>query len=147
MKKMNLAFILFLLIALFQAACVKSDKPLKGEWDFKLTKVWEIDRAGDDLLGRPFTLTATEDGILYVYDPANHTNYIFDKDGNFVRAFARSGQGPGELVGQELTHCVNGEVYIHASNGINHFTKDGVYIQFSSYRSPQRISLCLCSRC
>jgi hypothetical protein len=129
MKKMNLAFILFLLIALFQAACVNSDKPLKGEWDFKLTKVWEIDRAGDDLLGRPFTLTATEDGILYVYDPANHTNYIFDKDGNFVRAFARSGQGPGELVGQELTHCVNGEVYIHASNGINHFTKDGVYIQ------------------
>jgi hypothetical protein len=129
MKKMKLAFILFLLIAFFQAACVNPDKPLKGKWDFKLKKVWEIDRAGDDVFGRPFTLAATENGILYVYDAANNINYIFDKDGNFIRAFAKSGQGPGEVIGQELTHCVDGEVYIYASNGINLFTKDGVYIQ------------------
>ena len=56
MKKMKLAFILILLIAFFQAAVVNPDKPLKGEWDFKLKKVWEIDRAGDDLLGKPFKL-------------------------------------------------------------------------------------------
>lgn len=129
MKKMRLAFILFLSIAFLQAAVVNRDKPRKGEWDFKLEKVWEIDRAGDDVLGRPFTLTATEDGILYVYDPANHTNYIFDRDGNFVRDFARSGQGPGEIMGQERTHYVKGEVYINAMNGINRFTKDGEYIQ------------------
>ena len=77
MKKTKLAFILLLSIAFFQAAVVNRDKPRKGEWDFKLEKVWEIDRAGDDLLGRPFSLTATEDGILYVYDTANDTNYIF----------------------------------------------------------------------
>jgi hypothetical protein len=129
MKKMKLAFILFLLVALSQAAVVNPDKPRKGEWDFKLKKVWEIDRAGDDLLGRPFSLTATEDGILYVHDAANRINYIFDKDGNFIRAFARRGQGPGEVIGQELTHYVNGQVYIPAQNGINLFTKDGVYIQ------------------
>ena len=129
MKKTKLVFILLLSIAFFQAAVVNRDKPRKGEWDFKLKKVWETNRAGDDLLGRPFTLTATEDGIVYVYDTANNTNYIFDKDGNFIRAFARSGQGPGEVMGQELTHYVNGEVYIYARNGINHFTKDGGYIQ------------------
>ena len=129
MKKMNLAFILFLLIAFLQAAVVNPDKPLKGGWDFKLKKVWEIDRAGDDFLGRPFSLTATEDGTLYVYDTANHTNYIFDKDGNLIRAFARRGQGPGEIIGQELIHYVDGKVYIPAQNGINLFTKDGVYIQ------------------
>jgi hypothetical protein len=129
MKKTKLAFILLLSIAFFQAAVVNRDKPRKGEWDFKLEKVWEIDRAGDDLLGRPFSLTATEDGILYVYDTANDTNYIFDKDGNFVRAFARGGQGPGEVMGQELIHYVDGEVYIPARNGIHLFTKDGVYIQ------------------
>jgi hypothetical protein len=129
MKKMKLAFILFLLIASLQAAVVNRDKPLKGEWDFKLKKVWEINRAGDDLLGMPFSLTATEDGILYVYDVANNINYIFDKDGNFIRAFARSGQGPGEVIGQELIHYVDGEVYIPATNGIHLYTKDGVYIQ------------------
>lgn len=129
MRKMKLAFILFSLNAFLQAAVVNPDKPIKGEWDFKLKKVWEIDRAGDDLLGKPFSLTATEDGILYVYDTANNINYIFDKDGNFIRAFARSGQGPGEIIGQELIHYFDGKVYIPARNGINLFTKDGVYIQ------------------
>jgi len=129
MKKMKLAFILFLLVPFLQAGVVNSDKPLKGEWDFNLQKIWEIKRAGADVLGRPFSLTATEDGILYVYDTANQINYIFDKDGNFIRAFAKSGQGPGEIIGQELTYYVNGKVYIPAMNGINLFTKDGVYIQ------------------
>ena len=129
MKKMKLVLILLLLIAFFQAGIVNSDKPLKGEWDFKLKKVWEIDRAGDDVLGKPFSLIATEDEILYVYDAANKINYIFDKDGNFIRAFAKSGQGPGEIIGQTFTHYVNGKVYIPAMNGINLFTKDGVYIQ------------------
>jgi len=129
MKKTNLAFILLLSMAFIQAAEVNRDKPRKGEWDFKLQKVWEIDRAGDDVLGRPFSLTATEDGFLYVYDTANNINYIFDKDGNFVRAFGRRGQGPGEIMGQELIHYVDGKVYIPTMKGINLFTKEGEYIQ------------------
>jgi len=129
MKKLRLALILFLSAAFFQAAVVNPDRPRKGDWDFRLEKVWEIDKAGDDLLGRPFSLTATEDGFLYVFDTAHRTNFVFDKDGKFVRAFARSGQGPGEVQGQELIHYVNGKVYIPAPNGIHVYTKDGVYIQ------------------
>jgi hypothetical protein len=129
MKKMRLEFALFLLVAFFQTPVVNPDKPLRGDWDFKLEKVWEVDRAGDDVLGRPFSLAATEDGILYVYDTASQINYIFDKDGNFVRTFARSGQGPGEVMGRELIHLVNGKVYIPARNGIQVFTKDGEYVQ------------------
>jgi hypothetical protein len=129
MKKMRLEFAMFLLVAFFQAPVVNPDKPLMGEWNFRIEKVWEIDRAGDDVLGKPFSLTATEDGILYVYDVANNVNYIFDKDGNFTRAFARSGQGPGEVMGQGRIHCVNGKVYIPAQNGIKVFTEDGEYIQ------------------
>ena len=129
MKTMKLAFILFLGLVFLKAAVVNPDKPLKGEWDFKIKKVWEIDRAGNEVLGKPFSLTATEDGTLYVYDAANKINYIFDTDGNFIRAFARSSQGPGEIIGQELIHYVNGKVHIPAMNGIHLFTKDGVYIQ------------------
>jgi hypothetical protein len=33
------------------------------------------------------------------------------------------------LIGQELIHYVDGEVYIPATNGINLFTKEGVYVQ------------------
>ena len=129
MKKMKLAFILFLLMGSLQAAVVNRDKPRQGEWDFKLKKVWEIDKAGNDVFGMPFSLTATEDGILYVYDARNQTNYIFGRDGNFVRAFARTGQGPGEIIGQELIHDVGGQVYIPARNGINLFTRDGEYLR------------------
>jgi hypothetical protein len=129
MKKMRLEFALVLLVAFIQAPVVNPDKPLKGEWNFRLEKVWEVDRAGDDVLGRPFSLTAAEEGILYVYDTANNATFIFDKDGNFIRAFARSGQGPGEVMGQELIHLVNGKVFIPARNGIKVFTKDGEFIQ------------------
>ena len=126
---MRLEFALLLLVAFFQVPVVNPDKPLRGEWDFKIKKVWEVDRAGDDVLGKPFSLTAAEDGILYVYDTANNVTFIFDKDGNFIRAFARSGQGPGEVMGQELIHLVNGKVFIPARNGIKVFTKDGEFIQ------------------
>jgi hypothetical protein len=127
MKKIKRTFILLLLVPFLQAGVENPDKPLKGEWDFDLQRIWEIGRAGDEVLGRPFSLMATEDEILYVYDAANRANYIFDKDGYFIRAFAKSGQGPGEIIGQELIHYVNGKIYIPAQNGIHLFTKDGIY--------------------
>jgi hypothetical protein len=75
MKKTTPGLILLLVTAFLrvQAAVVNPDKPLKGEWDLKLTKVWEINKAGDDVFGFPFSLTATDDGTLYVHDPANKT--------------------------------------------------------------------------
>lgn len=50
---------------------VNKDKPQIGEWDFKLEKVWETDRAGDEVLGHPQGMIVSDDGILYVNDPAN----------------------------------------------------------------------------
>jgi hypothetical protein len=131
MKTLKLSFVLFLLLpqAIFQADVVNPDRPLKGEWDFKLNKVWEIGRAGEDVFGFPFSLTAAENGTLYVYDSANRINYIFDKDGNFLRAFARRGQGPGEVMGQDLIHYIDGKVYIPTLNGIHIFTADGIHVQ------------------
>lgn len=105
------------------------DKPLKGEWDFKLEKIWEIDRAGDDVFGQPFSMTVSDDGMLYVFDPKNGVNYIFDKDGKFINAFAREGQGPGEIIRQEFTHLVGDKVVIPGMNGIHFFSKQGEYIK------------------
>lgn len=92
MKKMKLAFIIFLLSPFLRAGVVNPDKPIKGEWDFKLEKVWEIDRAGNEVFGHPFSLMATKDEILYVYDKDNKVNFIFDKNGYLIKAFAKSGQ-------------------------------------------------------
>jgi hypothetical protein len=119
------------------------DKPLKGEWDFRLEKVWEVDKAGKDVFGRPFTLTVDQDGRLYVFDPKNGQNYILDKNGGFINAFGRSGQGPGELTGQERTHLIDGKLAITDRKGIQYFSRDGEYLETSGlerlHRSPQII--------
>jgi len=128
-KKISLAIIPVLLLALILVLAAGPDKPRRGEWDFKLTKIWEVDKAGDGVLGFPFSLMATDKGNLYVFDAANNANYIFDEDGRFVRAFARRGQGPGEVQGQNRTHSVDGKVYIAAANGIHIFAEDGEYIE------------------
>jgi hypothetical protein len=128
-KKIIFVIIPVSLLALILVLVTGPDKPRRGEWDFKLTKVWEVDRAGDEVLGFPFSLMATDNGNLYVFDAANDANYIFDEDGRFVRAFARRGQGPGEVTGQDRTHSVEGKVYIPAATGIHVFTEDGDYIE------------------
>jgi hypothetical protein len=129
MKKIALAFIPILLLAIILVMVANPDKPRNGEWDFRLQKAWEVDRAGDEVLGFPFSLMATDKGNLYVFDAANNANYIFDKDGQFLRAFARRGQGPGEVMGQDKIHYVDGKVYIPAMSAIHVFTGDGDYIE------------------
>jgi hypothetical protein len=129
-KKTALAFIPVLLLAVVLVVVMGPDKkPREGEWDFKLQKVWEVDRAGDEVLGFPFGLMATDKGNLYVFDAANNANYIFDKDGRFLRAFAKRGQGPGEVMGQDKVHYADGKVYIPAMSAIHVFTADGDYIE------------------
>lgn len=114
------------------------DKPLKGEWDFRLEKVWEVEKAGERVFGRPFTLTAAEDGRLYVFDEKNGENYIFDKNGVFIKTFGRSGQGPGELVGQERTHLLDGKLAIIARNGIHFFSREGEYLKTAGQENVRR---------
>lgn len=120
------------LLALFAVCCAETksrDKPAKGEWNFHLEKVWEIDKAGEDAFGQPFSLNVLQESWLYVFDPKNDTNYIFDSEGGFVKAFARGGQGPGEIIRQELIHIVGDRLIIPGMNGIHYFTKNGDYLK------------------
>lgn len=129
MKKILPALLMVVFLAIALVVFSGPDKPLQGEWDFKLQKAWEVDKAGDEVLGFPFSLMATGKGDLYVFDAANDANYIFDKNGHFVRAFARKGQGPGEVQGQGRTYHVDGKVFIRAMGGIHVFTGDGDFIE------------------
>jgi len=122
--------ILLMSFALFLFSAIQNrDKPLQGEWDFRLEKVWQVDRAGEGVFGRPFTLTVAEDETLYVFDPKNGLNYIFNEDGVFMKTFGRSGQGPGEIIGQERTHLIDGKLAIIGRNGIHYFSRDGEYLK------------------
>ena len=138
MKKYLLLFI-FLISGLLLYSDIKNrDKPAKGEWNFKMEKVWEIERAGEEIFGQPFSMTVSDDGMLYVFDPKNGINYIFDKDGTFIKAFAKEGQGPGEIIRQEFTYLVGDKVIIPGMNGIHFFTKEGEYVKTIKQEEVQR---------
>jgi len=135
MKKIKRIFLVFLLIPFLSAHVKNLDKPLRAEWDFKLEKIWEIDKAGSDTFGRPSGLLVSEEGWLYVYDAGNKINYIFDENGHFLKTFARSGLPPGEVLFQKTSHLVNGNIIIPGIKGINCFTKDGKYIKTVKLKS------------
>ena len=141
MRKILLPILLTALSVFLLSDIQNRDKPLKGEWDFHLEKVWEVDKAGETVFGLPFTLTAAEDERLYLFDPKNEQNFIFDKNGIFINTFGKSGQGPGELTGQERTHLIDGKLAIVARNGIHYFSRDGEYLKTSGQEkirlSPQ----------
>ena len=105
------------------------DTPLRGEWDFKLKRVWETGRAGEQTLGLPQGILATDDGSLYVNDEANRTDYIFGPDGQFVRAFAKRGEGPGEVRRHGRFFSAGGKVIIPDAGRIHYFTREGEYLR------------------
>jgi hypothetical protein len=143
MKKIMVLLLLMALSPFLFPDIRNRDKPVKGEWDFRLEKVWEVDKAGGEVFGLPFTLTVAEDERVYIFDPKNEKNYILDKDGALISTFGRSGQGPGELIGQERTFSIDGRLAIIDGVGIKYFSRDGSYLKTSGLeklrRSPQII--------
>jgi hypothetical protein len=97
MKKFLVLLILSVLSLTLFSGVKNKDKPLKGEWDLQLEKVWEVDKAGEDLLARPGGLLVTEDGAVFLTDRKYRRSYIFGKDGGLKRVFATKGEGPGEV--------------------------------------------------
>ena len=132
MKKLWVLLVLLFLTFFLSAADVKNaDKPAKGQWDFKIQKVWSIDAAGDDFLGEINSIRVSGNGTVYFHDGKNKRYYIFDKNGTFVKAFGKKGEGPGEIkwIGQARFFLVNGKIVIADMDKIHYFSKDGVFIR------------------
>lgn len=119
--------ILFPMVIIFLDV-VNKDKPQHGEWDFKLEKVWKIDNAGDEVLGHPQGMLVSDDGILYLSDPANRIDYIFGPDGDFIGSFAERGEGPGEVQRHGRLFFVDDKVIIPDMGRIHYFSREGEYL-------------------
>ena len=68
MKNQKILFIMLMTVLFLHADIKNRDKPALGEWDFRLEKVWEIDTAGENVFGHPFSLSVSKEGTLYVFD-------------------------------------------------------------------------------
>ncbi len=116
-------------VAFLLSDIVNPDQPLKGKWDLDLELVWEIDRAGQDVFLQPNRLLATDDGTLYVHDGMNRTNYIFDRDGRFMKSFGRKGQGPGEIQDQKSFFLAGQKIVVVDTAKLHYFSRDGDFVK------------------
>jgi hypothetical protein len=125
-------------VILFVMACtlnlfsdvINPDKPAKGQWDFELKKIWEIERIGDDLFSRPDEPLVAEDERIYVRDRKAAKNFILDKNGNLIKSFAKKGEGPGEVkLGME-SYLTKDNVIIADFERLHFFNRNGKFIKF-----------------
>ena len=129
MQKIVCLLVPLMFVCILSADVVNPDTSKKGVWDFQLEKVWQIEKAGEDVFGRPFSLVVSDDGHVCVYDAGNDINYIFDGDGRFLKAFAPAGQGPGEIQRQGSSFITDKKIIIDGMGSLNYFNKKGDYIK------------------
>jgi hypothetical protein len=138
MKKRTIfALCILLWLPLLWAEVKNEDKPLRGRWDFAPQKKWAITQAGQDVLAEPNRVRISNEGRLYVWDPENRTNYIFNQDGTFIDSFGKVGQGPGEIRQQKDLFVIEDKVVVVDAALIHFFSHEGKFLEAkrnNSYR-------------
>ncbi|MCP4220816.1 MAG: hypothetical protein GY765_39680 [bacterium] len=142
MKKIILlTIILFVIILCVHAEVVNTDKPLKGQWDFNLKKVWEFDRAGDNVLGGPGPLAVSQKGDIVVRDWKRKMFYLFSAEGKFVKSFAPKGEGPAEIrrIDEAELFCAGDKIIIADIGKINYYNGKAVHLRTVNYLNRKKM--------
>lgn len=128
MKQIVLIILLLFAAFLLTAGIKNPDKPLKGEWDLKPEKVWELTDANGKVFSTP-DFVVSDHGTLYVNDFKNQSSFIFDNKGHFKRAFAKKGEGPGEVRFHQASFLANDKFVAGDFGRLHFFTSEGEYIK------------------
>jgi len=113
----------------FAMEVANKDKPKKGNWDFSLTKVWELEQINGEVLGGIGSITSEDSGTVYVIDNKRSKVYILDKNGKFISAFGKRGEGPGEI--KKIGRCflTNNNLLFPDGSRMHYFSSKGKYIE------------------
>jgi len=135
--KINLFILVFIIAScLTFGQIMNPDKPEKGHWDLQMKKMWWIETAGNDVFGAIQEIDITPDGKVYILDAKNFKIFIFDKDGKFMSAFGRRGEGPGEIknlqMGAQLFSIGNSIIVVDRGR-IHFFTQKGEFKRTALY--------------
>jgi len=146
-KKMQkgIGLIFCLIVCLFSSLIfaqnvTNPDKPLRGEWDFQPSVVWEIEKLGKDPLIHPQQILLTNEGKLAVIDRGFDCIYVLNKRGKKLFTFACKGVGPGKVTG--VTRIFSQEdLVVVDSRKINYYSAKGkftkAYNRKSYFYSPR----------
>jgi len=129
MKKAILWFVFLVCFAGLAASVQNPDTPEKGEWDFKLRRMWEVTRAGEEVIGRPLQVAVTENGHVVIFDVQFGTNRLFTPEGEFITSFGKRGEGPGEIKNQSWMYAVGDRVAVPDGAKVHYFGQDGTYLE------------------
>jgi len=132
MRKILFIVILLLNVSLVLPQTRNVDIPQKGEWDFQMQKVWEIESAGKDDFAEIRDIISTGSGRIFVADSKHVKIYILNKEGKFISSFGKAGEGPGEFRtfrNDSQLHVLNNYLIVSESNRIHYFTLDGQFVR------------------
>lgn len=126
-----IVFLVFNVLAFSLFAQVENpDKPLRGNWDFQIKKIWEVESVGSDVLADIQNIKTSRDGRVFVAESKHCLIYIFDKDGKYISSFGKKGEGPGEIMnyssGEQL-FVIDDTVIFVSLGKIQYFSPDGEY--------------------
>lgn len=133
MKKFNLVSILLLIVFSLSSEVENQDIPLKGEWNLKAEKVWEISKYRKKSMAIPNVASILDDGTVCVFDYKYKENFIFDKNGNYKGCFGKKGEGPGEVRSQLAIFSVKDSIIIVDHFRLHYFDKNGTYLRTVSF--------------
>jgi hypothetical protein len=97
--KSALYFCVTLLVIIIPAPAtemINPDRPLRGEWDFRLEKIWETTTAGQELLTQVTAIRTDREDKVFLFDFRHGRFFVYSSDGEYQYAFGRKGEGPGE---------------------------------------------------
>lgn len=115
--------------AILKAEIKNEDHPLKGNWDFKLQKLWEADSAGDYVLTQIFDIQEDDDGRIYILEGKHNKFLVLDQNGKFLYSFGNQGEGPAEYK-MAYSFFLEGQyLIVPDQQKVHYFKKDGTYVK------------------
>lgn len=131
-KTTGITILLFMMVlggsGLF-ADTIKNEKPIKGEWDFRLEKLWEVENAGEDILVSITTIRVDKDGKIFMFDRKIGKFFVFSPGGKFLYSFGKKGEGPGEYKWVFSFSLFGQHVVVPDQNKLHLFAKDGKFVK------------------
>ena len=127
MRIFILLFIMVLCFTAFAGEITNSAVPLKGKWHFNLRKMWEVNSAGDDLLGEVRNIQVDKNGRTYFYDFKLKKFFVLNPNGKFRLSFGRPGEGPGEYRRVQGFFLVDNTLVVSDERKVIYFTKEGKF--------------------
>ena len=121
------SLVFFMIGPLCPAVVTNPDKPLKGEWDFKYEKIWEIKECGDEPLALVQKVSVHVNGDIYLFDRRHFTFFVLDKNGKLKFSFGRKGEGPGEIKYMLSFFLVGDSLVVSDMGKIHYFGLDGKF--------------------